>query len=439
MEKENGCERLMPLEFVDDAICLSGEMGTKLKSEIIGEYYKFWWNVVSGGESNSNILHTAIIEMDAAAGKAYIKETDEFVLGSAGHALELKCSDDYKTRNLTLFLIEIDKGCFDRLLRNITKICSNIPKNIGDSQHIQNKFQIFLSNNEAEEAIIKLDSIKELGNSLFFFDPLLCVEWELVEKVARRRITKPYKKGTEFILFNFTSDWFLGRGDFHPLPKTIEEKKWTNDEKNTVKLGNSFFGDDYWKDQLLYDGKIEERQERMITLYKNRLNKWFRFVLPLPFSPKENQLYHLFLCSNYEVGINVAKNFYATKTNNPIYQPNNQKTYDIFRKKYPNLKLKHRERRPKEWKALWSIIKLCEGGIVDKYCRTLFNVNLEENELALDFLMREDFLLVYDNINWPWDEVEEYNRYKINWEKIKKDFDVDPPEKLKPLLPNQVQ
>ncbi|MHA1305617.1 MAG: three-Cys-motif partner protein TcmP, partial [Candidatus Heimdallarchaeaceae archaeon] len=317
----------MPLEFKDDAICLSGEMGTKLKSEIIGEYYNFWWNITSGGVKKNNILPTAIIEMDAATGKAYIQETDEFVLGSAGHALELKCSDYYKTRNLALFLIEVDKGCFDRLLRNISKICSKIPENLGKNQYLQNEYNIFLSNKKAEDAISELDSIKNIGNSLFFFDPLLCVEWELVEKVASKRITKPYKTGTEFILFNFTSDWFLGRGDFHPLPKTTEENKWTQDEKNTVQLGNNFFGDDNWKDQLLYDGEVEERQERMVSIYRYRLNKWFRFVLPLPFSPKENQLYHLFLCSNYEAGVNATKNFYAKKTNNPKYQPNNQKTF----------------------------------------------------------------------------------------------------------------
>ncbi len=30
------------LEFVGDAISLSGLTGTKLKSDVIGEYYPFW-------------------------------------------------------------------------------------------------------------------------------------------------------------------------------------------------------------------------------------------------------------------------------------------------------------------------------------------------------------------------------------------------------------
>ncbi len=37
----------MALEFEGDAISLSGLTGSKLKSEIIGEYYPFWWNITS--------------------------------------------------------------------------------------------------------------------------------------------------------------------------------------------------------------------------------------------------------------------------------------------------------------------------------------------------------------------------------------------------------
>ena len=40
----------MALEFINDAISLSGLTGSKLKSEIISEYYPFWWNITSGGD-----------------------------------------------------------------------------------------------------------------------------------------------------------------------------------------------------------------------------------------------------------------------------------------------------------------------------------------------------------------------------------------------------
>jgi len=43
-----------PLEFVGDAITLSGLTGTKLKCDVIGEYYPFWLNIMSG-EPSANV------------------------------------------------------------------------------------------------------------------------------------------------------------------------------------------------------------------------------------------------------------------------------------------------------------------------------------------------------------------------------------------------
>ena len=77
----------MGLEFYQDAICLSGLTGSKIKCQILGEYYPFWWNITSGGESNKYKWPTTIVALDAATGEAYIKETNEIILGSSGHAL----------------------------------------------------------------------------------------------------------------------------------------------------------------------------------------------------------------------------------------------------------------------------------------------------------------------------------------------------------------
>ena len=65
----------MGLEFVGDAISLSGLTGSKLKSEIIGEYYPFWWNITSGGDRNNHDWPTAIVELDAATAEMYIEES----------------------------------------------------------------------------------------------------------------------------------------------------------------------------------------------------------------------------------------------------------------------------------------------------------------------------------------------------------------------------
>ena len=74
----------MSLEFVGDAISLSGLTGSRLKCEVIGLYYPFWWNITSGGPSANNSWPTAIVELDAATGEVYIKDTKETILGSSG-------------------------------------------------------------------------------------------------------------------------------------------------------------------------------------------------------------------------------------------------------------------------------------------------------------------------------------------------------------------
>jgi len=92
------------LEFVRDAICLSGLSGTKLKCDVLGEYYNFWWGITSGGEREGYRYNTAIVELNAATGEIYIKDTQETVLGSSGHALELKVKKSPRTDNLTKVL-----------------------------------------------------------------------------------------------------------------------------------------------------------------------------------------------------------------------------------------------------------------------------------------------------------------------------------------------
>ncbi|MHA1874961.1 MAG: three-Cys-motif partner protein TcmP [Promethearchaeota archaeon] len=424
----------MPLKFVEDAICLSGELGTKLKSKLIGDYYPFWWRITSGGEKRNYSNLTTIIEMNAATGKIYIEETQEFILGSAGHALELKCKNQSKTKNLSLILIEENDECFKKLQKNIKQICPNNLGTVSEKSEITSYGNIYTINKEIDAAIKIIDQIKNLGNSLFFFDPLLFVSWELIDKVAQKRLREPYKVGTEFIIFNFTSDWFLGRGDFHPLPKTMEKDLWNEKEEKTVELATKFFGNNNWKKDLLSNGEVKEREEIMIELYKQHLHKWFRYVLPLPFSPKKTQLYHLIFCSNYALGMQLVRNFYSTITKNPKYTPNNKKAYIIFNSKFPKLQKKKNERRPLEWKILWALIKNCGDGIIDKHCRILPKSTLKEREKAFDFLLENNYLLIYSNEkNLYNDEKKRDVNYIINWEKIDADFGIKPPEKLKPL------
>jgi hypothetical protein len=91
-----------------------------------------------------------------------------------------------------------------------------------------------------------IDLIKQidLGNTLFFFDPLLYTPWSEIEKVSRDRIKSYYQTGTEFVVFLFNSDWFLGRKTLDPpltpFP-TGQHTQWTADEKTTVAKMNDLF------------------------------------------------------------------------------------------------------------------------------------------------------------------------------------------------------
>jgi hypothetical protein len=75
----------------------------------------------------------------------------------------------------------------------------------------------------------------------------------------------------------------------------------------------------------------------LITLYKYRLLKWFRYTLVLPFQPKKGQTYHIILCSNYEAGVRATRNFYCSKTSNARYSPDNRSAYEQFKNLHPEL------------------------------------------------------------------------------------------------------
>ncbi|MFX1297227.1 MAG: three-Cys-motif partner protein TcmP [Promethearchaeota archaeon] len=429
----------MPLGFIQDAISLSGLTGTKLKCDVIGEYYNFWWNITSGGPSTNYFYQTAIVELDAATGEVYIQDTGEIVLGSAGHALQLKSSRK-KTAKLKVILIEKDKGCYSHLKKVIKRRWPNI--NIDDAEGLieKNKSNVYLFNLEFEDALENLERIN-LGNSLFFFDPLRSVTYENIEKLANRRIQAYYQTGTEFIIFLFTSDWFLGRDDFEPLPNTPDEKKWSDKEKVTVLEADSLFGNTNWRHYILNDEMIEERQSKLIELYKERLHKWFRYVLPLPFNPKDDQLFHLMLCSNYEDGLKRTKDFYSEKTGNPRYKPDNQAAYRKFRRLHPELlKGLRGNQRPSEWRLLWSTITKHEEGVCDQFCVDYDRVNIgmtpKERQRYLQWLENKGYLVVW-NVENAWDQ--SIRQYKINWIILKNKLGIDPPLPLKPLSPEMIK
>ena len=426
-----------PLEFVGDAICLSGLTGTKLKCDVIGIYYWFWWGITSGGPSREHSYPTAIVELNAATGEDYIEETHETVLGSAGHALELKVEKAPRTKNLKVVLIEEHPGCHGHLKNVIRRRWPSISISEAEGPIAENSSNVYLLNKTLDEALEVIGEL-DLGNALYFFDPLRSVEYMAMENVAGRRMDTFYKTRTEFIIFVFTSDWFLGRDDFAPLPCTLEEGTWTDEERETVLEADSLFGNMEWRSHVLNDNSVEHRERALIKLYKNRLHRWFRYVLPMPFNPKENQIFHLILCSNFETGVRATRDFYCSKTSNPRYSPDNYSAYRGFRRLHPETFLGlSRNRRPPQWRILWKIVREHEEGICDNMCADLIDIvpNPYHRQKFLDWLEQEGYLDRFEIEN-AWGS--SIRQYKLNWTVLKERFGVDRPPSLAPLSPKDV-
>lgn len=419
----------MALEFVQDAICLSGLTGSRLKCEVIGLYYPLWWEITSGGRTANHAWPTAIVELDAGTGEVYIEETKETILGSSGHALNLKLSNP-NTRNLKVILVERDVDCYERLKRVMARRWGNVGFTEGPARYSPSN--IHLINLELDNALNLIGNMK-LGNALFFFDPLRSVKYQAIENVASKRVTEYYKVGTEFIIFVFTSDWFLGRDEFVGLPSTIDESAWSAEQIGAVAEADSLFGDTRWREQILNNAPIDEREERLIELYRDRLHKWFRYVLPMPFSPKRKQVFHLILCSNFETGVKVTRKFYCRITGNPVYAPDNKTAFNEFRNHHPEtFQGLPRNRRPMQWLMLWRIIADHEEGICDYQCRDFESIEQDAvtRQIALEWLENKGYLVqqIYAN---AWQPL--VQQYRLNWATIKDKLGIDPPIPFEPL------
>lgn len=421
----------MPLEFEQDAICLSGLTGSKLKCDVIGDYYSFWWRIASGGQRANYEFSTAIIELNAGTGEVYIEDTKQTILGSSGHAIDLKCSDP-NTRNLKIILVEKDVACYAHLKNVIRRRWSTVDIGLAEGPLQFNSSNIYFLNMALDDALNDIEKIN-IGNALLFFDPLRSIEYRTIEEVARKRINTYYKIGTEFIVFIFTSDWFLGRDDFAGLPTTVEDKAWSEEQRRTVSEADALFGDREWHEQILNNAPIYERGKRLIELYGDRLHKWFRYVLPMPFNPKGNQIFHLILCSNFETGVRATRNFYCGITGNPQYAPDNRRAFNEFKTRYPEIfQGLSRNRRPTQWRMLWHTIIQHEEGICDYLCSDFKTI--EQNEAkrqeSLEWLENKGYLERENSIN-AWQLP--IKQYKLNWATTKVELGIDPPPPLAPL------
>jgi len=408
------------LEFVGDAIVLSGETGTKLKTAIIGDYYEFWWGITLGGKRSNYMLPTAIIDLYAATGEIFIRETKETILGSAGHALNLKSNRKEDTQNLSIVIVEENLECFNHL-KNVLKRRFRI--NIEEISQYINGVSVL---NYPKDEVLEEVSKRDFGNTLFLFDPLLFEKWESINKVASRRLKKPFQSGTEFIIFLFTSDWVNGRKNvIYPLPTSLRNGSMSNEDLDAIQKANVCMGDEEWQKDVFSTSDNNKRQELFLEQYVARLHRWFKHVIPLPFCPKKDQLFHLIFCSNYSVGNRGIQGVYKKYTRKSISDPLNEGIYQYFKTKYSNTFNFEGNRRPLEWKLLWEIICVLapdDGGFIEEGCfefERKLNADKQKIDQAFEWLMKEGFIVKTKPLNWMWSNEEIMDIYRLNHERIR--------------------
>jgi hypothetical protein len=232
----------------------------------------------------------------------------------------------------------------------------------------------------------------------------------------------------------------LGRDELVALPNTTLEHQWSAGQEATVGEADSLFGDQKWRKYILNSQDTQSRQKWFIALYRANLLKWFRYVLAMPFAPKKGQLFHLVLCSNYEVGVKMTKDLYASKTGNPAYLPGRspyEKAYAMFRKAHPEIVTgRNGRRKPLAWRILWRTIKYHEGGICDHMCKDF--EELEPSTMAvktaLNWLHSKGYINPINAENaWQYP----ITRYMLNWKTITSSLNVGRQPSLKPISPEK--
>ena len=439
----------MPSKFHEDAIVLSGVTGTLIKTSIIGKYYKFWQSVVSGGKKHHFKFPSTIIELNAGTSEVYIEGIAHTTFGSAGHALHMKYGPESseEVNYLTIILVEESPECLKRLINVILRRWPNtrlMKVNTGDySFYFAKDMSLFIFDSYEK---IPLEAFKgrTLGNCLLFFDPLRATDWNMIENIAYQRIYEPYLEGTEFIIFLFTSDWIRGRQSLLSLPSTSEETLWSEKQKRTVVEADIAFGDRNWLSIFKTGKTSNELENNLVKYYCNKLHRFFRFVIPLPFSPKKTERYDLFFCTNHLTGANSICDFYRRTFlkffgNNFPHIQNLQESelFLKFKELYPDTSQLNRK-----WEILWCFLHAYPESILDQYERSLREETLESPQKIariLEWLEKKGFIQQICVDDWTWFNRGRFPQYIANWKIIRRRLVLKKPEKFQPIDPETIK
>lgn len=259
---------------------------TKSKLKLL-EYYISQWDYIVGIRRAKHFI------LDCMAGTGYNEIENKRVKGSA----LIACKRLQYKRNLEVFLIEKDKENFTKLQKSVKEYL--LDDSIKDP-NLMDKIHLL-----QQDCYGIMDSIlKIIGNnkSLFIIDSYSAPTMNLIEKIGSKTLNViPFRWGTEIFIF-FNAPYINRHGSTclnYEYDELIEKKNLTESEngaKKKIEEFNSIFGDNSWQNIFkTYYPDTKQIIIKLLTLYIEKLKKFFRFVIPLKVADSRGRLQYFFI------------------------------------------------------------------------------------------------------------------------------------------------
>lgn len=254
------------------------EEQTQMKHKVVTDYFKLWAMILG--------KYYTVSYFDCFGGCGAYLDKDTVYYGSPFLAAE--AASDLKENNgrkVELFVTEPDKENYDNLLKV--------------KDELQGKLSVLpsITQKTFEEIINHEWTIKKYKNPknpiFFFIDPFgYSLDFGDIKDIMR------FQKNE--MVINFMYDYISRFVNTTDNPK-LEERY------------DRFFGCKEWRDARSLSG--EEREKKLVDLYKRQLKKSAKFVFPykLSFPDKDRTYYYLFHVTNDSNGCSIMKSVFAKR------------------------------------------------------------------------------------------------------------------------------
>jgi len=243
------------------------EEQTKIKHDVFAAYFDQWVKILGKAHKLNYI--------DCFAGCGAYRKNGNIFYGSPVLAARIIKKEN---KEATLMLIEKKR----KNLKNLEKIF--------EYQKLLD-MTIVPVHEEFDKAVNELlDKKSNLAPTFFFIDPFgFSINYSTLKRIMK------VDKSEIFLTFMFN-----GVNRFLSLPML---------EETTTKL----FGTDKWKEFIKLKGR--EREERIVSLYKEQLEQIADYVyyFPIEFPKKDRTYYYLFHLTNYWLGCSIMKSCFASQ------------------------------------------------------------------------------------------------------------------------------